>query len=1190
MYLKKIEIHGFKSFADKTEIEFESGITAIVGPNGSGKSNVFDAVRWVLGEQSAKTLRGNRMDDVIFAGTTERKPVGMAEVSLTLDNKNNKLGIEYSEVTVTRRVYRSGESEYYINKSLCRLKDIKEMFMDTGVGIDGYSIIGQGRIDDILNSKSGNRRLLFDEAAGIVKYRTRKEESEKKLENTDQNLVRVEDIIKELESRLPNLQVQCKKAKTFLQVQNELKDLEINVFIHEIDDLKYNIDTLKEQQNIVQEQCNNYIIEKKEIEKKHEKIKKEIEELDTSIYQLQHNIFETSRLIEKKDGELGLSNEKNSNTEQNVSRIDEDLIEVEENKKGFILQLEELKKMLGNEEEILDKAKKLLKSKKDSLKEISEAIEKQESEMEQKKGDLIETLNNAATKKSEMNSLSTFQNNIKKRKEFVEKEKIELKNNKEKFEKEKENVELYFKELEKELKESEKNRKEIINNIQELRKIYEQLRMDQNNIGQKIQEQSTRKRLLLEMEHAYEGFHKSVKTALIHAKKDKSLGQGIHGVVAELMTVPKGMEVAIEVSLGSAMQNIVCQSAEDARRMIDHLKKNNLGRVTFLPIDRFNLNKLNYKPLDELKNFKGVKGIAMNLVEFPTKFESIVRHLLGNVVIVDKLENGIELSKKMKHKFKIVSLEGDIINTSGAMTGGSYNSRTINILSRKREIQELGNSLSLLQNKYDEKVKEVLENEKQLSVKEKELEQSDVLLKEKEIELVNNKNELIGLNREVENYSNQLGRIDEEISQLNMDLEDTQNSILNKQSEIKQLELDEKNIQSTVSINKDTYEKDKIEKDKLNDEITNFKVKIASHEQKNQHYYENISMISSKIEELQVQKKNKEIEMKRLLENKDYMFEKIKVLNREIQDTNVLKKQYEFNLKKQETKKSEITHIYNEIEGQFKKNNQVIVELQDSSHKMEVRLTRLEMQQQSYFSKLLEEYELTYAQSVSYKKDHVNLGESSKQIKKLKQKIKELGNVNVESIEEYEKIMERYTFLTSQRDDLTNAIKSLNQVIREMESTMEKQFMECFEKIKVNFSEVFKSLFNGGQADLNLIDKESILTTGIDIVAQPPGKKLQNLSLLSGGEKALTAIALLFAILKVKPTPFCILDEIEAALDDANVYRYANFLIEFSKETQFIVVTHRKGTMESVDALYGVTMEEHGVSKLISVKLSEKVS
>ena len=1190
LYLKKVEIHGFKSFADRTEIEFEKGITGVVGPNGSGKSNISDAIRWVLGEQSAKTLRGSRMEDVIFAGTTKRKPIGMAEVTLTLDNSAGKLPLDYSEVSVTRRVYRSGESEYYINKSLCRLKDIKEVFMDTGVGIDGYSIIGQGRIDEILSNKSEDRRIIFEEAAGIVKYKSRKEEAEKKLNNTNQNLVRVDDIIHELESRIEPLRMQSEKAKASIQMQDDMKNLEINLIIRELEQLKNNIETLKEQTNIINIQLNDYIKDRTGIEEKHLYFRKQMEELDYSISQLQKSIYETVHLKDRKEGELNLCNEKINNINENNNRLNNEIIVLNDNMQNLEIQLQDVKDKLTEVNNILNINQQALNSKITELEQMNNDLYKREEGMEKAKGSVIELLNNAANKRNELHSLDALQNNIVKRlvqiKEEIKQYGLKIESL---LEGKNANLDDYnclqnsFVDS-KELKVEQQLQMEMkISKISELSKKIEEIK-------QKNHEHKTRKKLLEEMERDYEGFHQSVKKTLIYAKKNPDLGKGIIGVVAELMEVPKGLETAIEIALGNAMQNIVCLKAEDANRVINFLKKNDFGRVTLLPLDNIKSNSFQSLNKNHFANDAGFLGTAIESIHFSNTYRDIFEHLLGRVLLVDKIENGIRLARKTGNKYKIVSLDGDVINPGGSITGGSYRSKASSILSRKREIEEIEEMIKLIIEEYEQK-KTVLEkaNQEFESLKE-EFAKNEQLIKEQEIHLININNTMLQIEKEIKSFEQNIERLEKEIRQLDNDKNESQASMNKVRKEINQIENEREVLQNSVLNSKYVYAEEKTVKEALTNEVTNLRIDFASLEQEKQHLEQKFKDISLKQDELLKMKEYKQREVEELSKTMNFLLNQQANAHIELKDADILRQQCEFNLSKEKTKKEELCKSYDDIELQLKKINDVITELHDSKHKIEMRLTRLEMQQDSYLNKLWEDYEVTYIEALTYKADDINIQEASKQIKFLKNKIKDIGHVNVNAIEEYKEVVERYEFLTAQKEDLINARNSLNKVIKEMDHTMRIQFMESFEKIKLNFNEVFQKMFGGGKAEIKLENEDEILTTGIEIVAQPPGKKLQNLLLLSGGERALTAIALLFAILKVKPTPFCILDEIEAALDDANVYRFADFLKEFTEDTQFIVVTHRKGTMEAVDSLYGITMQEEGVSTLVSVRLTEKAS
>ncbi|SHI81211.1 condensin subunit Smc [Geosporobacter subterraneus DSM 17957] len=1191
MYLKKVEIHGFKSFADRIEVEFEKGVTGIVGPNGSGKSNISDAVRWVLGEQSAKTLRGSKMEDIIFAGTTQRKPLGMAEVSLTLDNSENTLPIDYAEVTVTRRVYRSGESEYLINRTPCRLKDIREMLMDTGIGIDGYSIIGQGRIDEILSNKSEDRRLIFEEAAGIVKYKTRKEEAEKKLENTNQNLTRVDDIIQELENRIEPLRVQSEKAKNYIELKEALKNIEIGLYVYELEDLKNKIDTLKEQETVILGQLENYIQDKKQIDEQHKVLKIELESLENRIQQLQSNIFETANHLEKKDGEISLYKEKISNVTEYVSRLNIEISQIDNEKKSIEEQLSIKLQELEAYRNQLSLGKREVYEKERELDQFTQLLVKHQQDIDHSTGNMIELLNLSANKKSEMNSLLSLQGNLAKRCQQLYAEIEDIKKNQQNVAV---NIEKALDCLEMKGKQFEAQKKglgEIKEKLSQLRLQTIEIKKKWDFSKHKMQEKQTKQRLLTEMQKDYEGFHKSVKTTLQETRKDKTLGENIYGVVAELIEVPKEFEVAIEVALGSSLQNIVCQRAEDANRVIRHLKKNNLGRVTFLPIESIRANSFpSTIAREDIKKMKGFMRYASEAIGYDSYYKDIFQYLLGKVILVDHIENGILIAKATGHKFKIVSLEGDIINPGGAITGGSYHSKTVNFLSRKREIDELEQEISQERINFENYEHQYVHNESLIRSLEDKIQIEEQLLKDVEIQVIHEKNTFEQLRKEEKMYVDQIEKSEKEIQQLMGEQENITKALAQKELEIEELQLNQDRLQQSVSADKDQFDIKKNKREEMSQQLTEIKIRMASLEQQTQNLEHQILEIKKRSTEAIDIKSKKKVEIEALQQNKLSYEKELEKLDIESKDLDVLKQQYEFNLAQLRAEKAEIGKKFDIVAEQLEKISEITSELQDSRYKIEVKRTRLEIQQESYCNKLWEDYEITYLEAMEYKNTDIHLGEATKKIKILKEKIKELGSINIDAIQEYQEVMERYGFLTNQRFDLIHAKESLHGVIKEMETTMKEQFTAYFEMIRENFDFVFKKLFGGGKAELKLVDENEVLTTGIEINAQPPGKKLQHLSLLSGGERALTAISLLFAILKVKPTPFCILDEIEAALDDANVYRYADFLKEFSKDTQFIVVTHRKGTMECVDALYGVTMQEYGVSKLVSVKLTDKAS
>lgn len=1187
MYLKKIEIQGFKSFADKTEIEFNGGITAVVGPNGSGKSNISDALRWVLGEQSAKTLRGSKMEDVIFSGTNSRKPTGYAEVTIVLDNKDGSLPIDYSEVSVTRRVFRSGESEYYINKNSCRLKDVRELFMDTGIGKDGYSIIGQGRIDEILSTKSEDRRAIFEEAAGIVKYKTRKEEAEKKLEKTKENLIRINDIINELENQVEPLKSQSEKAKEYIALSEKLKDLEVSLFIREFDRLKEEISHLDAQKELVVTQLKYNEERRDAFENKYNRVKNEIDKMDAKIEEIQNLKYTTENLIEKKEGDLKLSKERIFYLQKEAERYTNEIKLIQEQIKDTIIKEEKETNYKLELEKRIEILNNQLNSKSKELEILNCNIKKIEEDIENLKGDLIQNLNQISDKKSKINSISIFSKSIIKRIEQIDNDinnvKLQMEENNRQINITEEEIASYKKMIER-LNIEKKENIEVKKKIEEYGEKYKN---NADSIKAQIHGKMSNLKLLTEMRDEYEGYYKSVKNTLLACKKNKNLGRGVKGVVAELLNVDKKYERAIEVALGSSLQNIVTETQEDAKRIIEFLKKNKLGRVTFLPISSIRAKGLTTAEKKVIQ-CKGLIGVASELITYHSDYTNIFEYLLGRVLIVETLEDGIRLSKQSDHSFKIVSLDGEILNPGGSMTGGSFSTNTTNILGRDRQIKELEDEIRELNKKYtfytnelEKCEKEKVEIENKLVELDKRVNETNVVLfklenKYSQLKLDNDRN-----NSLIEKYINEKRQLISENDNSSTDVNDLE-------KELEKLEEKSKLIQSRIEELNVEYEKQRNIRDGIVKHNTELQVEIAKIRQELLNIIESIKNYSEhrfRLEE-DIKRKNREkedneIDVRNELSKIDLLTEEKKQLSEELLE-------YDIRLDEVKSERNNFMQTYYNDQEKLNEMNRKINDLQKSISSLEVKREKYNMQLENITARLWEDYEMTYQMAAKYKKEFENVTKVQNEIRDLKNKIKALGNINLDSIDEFERVRERLEFLKNQKEDLIDAKESLDVVIKDMNIRMKQQFKESFELIRVNFNEVFVKLFGGGKADIYLEDEDNILLSGIEIIAQPPGKKLQSLSLLSGGERALTAIALLFAILKTKPTPFCILDEIEAALDDANVYRYAEYLKEFSKETQFIVITHRKGTMECADSLYGITMEEEGISKLISVKLTEK--
>lgn len=1179
MYLKRIEMQGFKSFADKTVLEFKPGITTVIGPNGSGKSNISDAIRWVLGEQSMKSLRGAKSEDIIFAGTQARKSLGFAEVSIVIDNNDNKLPIEYSEVTVTRKIYRSGETGYFINKVPCRLKDILELFMDTGIGKDGYSIIGQGKIDEILSNKSEDRRHIFEEAAGIVKYRTRKQESEKKLEQTKLNLLRINDILAEIEANIEPLKLQSDKAKQFLDLREELKSIEVGLFIYNINTYKEKLEQLVKDEDIITSQKEAEDGKMEALQASKEELRQVVDDITAQIENMQNIGFESSNKIEKINSEIGISNERIQNNTANKQRLEAEILEVksriEELKEEQKQKLEKKTNLTSNKE----KFEKELAEKEAELAELSKKLSAKELEIEVKKQIVQDNIDKKYELAAEINTQDVNYENLEKRKKQLKNEidsviseldstrygkneiskgfyDIESKRN------------IAVEKLEKSVQAKEQNMQKLKQYEDEISKLTYTQRMKQ-----------ARHQFLIETEKEKEGYNKTVKSLLVACDKDSSLNKGIHGVLANLISVEKEYETAIEMCLGQALQNVVTSTEQDAKKMIEYLRSNSLGRASFLPIA-----SVQGKKLDKLTKMDGVIGIASDLVKCKKEYEQIILSLLGRTVVVEDMDTAIALAKKDKYSFRIVTLKGDIISSSGSISGGSVQTKTVNILGRSREIEDLEKELKKLEKQIADKTAEKEEYASSIGDSIEETAKLEKELQEIEIIYATEKQKMVAVEENITRLENRLAKLKEEVTQTEKQKEENRLLKEQKETEIQTLtqQIEELNkvIEEFALNNKDNQKYI----DDLNFDITNLKISVTSFDESESSIEEMVERISQDIKNNEQSIENKNQNILAINEENTKLEQTITEYNAQIEQikqevTNSGTKVEE--LKQERIAKNEkLVNTENEIQSQFS----TLESLKEQIIKLDVKKTKLEQDLQQVVESLWNEYELTPNSTEEYQKPN-NVSTAQKQVNSLRNKIKDLGSINIDSIEEYKKTKERYDFMSEQRLDLENTASKLRKIIGDMTTTMQNQFKEKFELINKNFNEVFTELFNGGKAELILENEENILECGIDIRVQPPGKKLQNMMLLSGGEKAFTAIALLFAILKINPAPFCILDEIEAALDDVNVYRFAEYLKKFCKQTQFLVITHRKGTMEAGDSVYGVTMEENGISKLLSIKL-----
>ncbi len=1181
MYLKRLEMYGFKSFADKTILEFMPGITTVIGPNGSGKSNISDCIRWVLGEQSLKSLRGAKSEDIIFAGTQNRKSLGFAEASLIIDNSDSKLPIEYNEVVVTRRIYRSGETGYFINKTPCRLKDILELFMDTGIGKDGYSIIGQGKIEEILSNKSEDRRHIFEEAAGIVKYRTRKSDSEKKLEQTKLNLLRINDIITEIEANLGPLKSQSEKARKFLSLREELKNIEVGLFLYNIDDFKKQIEEITKNIDILETQKVREDEVQNNLQSTKEELKQAIDLLVQEIEKTQNLGFEGNQKKEQYNSEIGILEERTSNNKENFERYAIEIEELENRNK----ELEEEKKQKSEKKNNLfnnkEKFETELKQKLEELEKYTKTMSEKELEIEGKKEIVQKNIDEKYEIVAQINAEKANFDNLVKRENSLKTEIQETISELDATRSNKEDLSKSFYEL-------EKNKNSISKTLDEMKSEKEKSADKLNEFDTKINSyqseyriKEARYRFLVETEKEKEGYAKSVKLLVEATERNSGLSKGVHGVLANLISVDKKYETAIEMTLGASIQNIVTDTEEEAKRLVNYLRDNKLGRASFLPITSVKgqrINGVNYRGID------GVIGIASDLVKVDRKYEGIILNLLGRTVIVEDIDSAVKLAKQNGYKFKIVTLKGDVINPSGAISGGSVASKTVSILGRGKEIAELEKELEQIKEKLEKAQKEKSDYEESISEILEKYEQKQKEYQELEIIYATEKQKNDNLDLEILKLDAKLAKLRTDLE--NIGKEKEENTVKQEEFNKTILEMEEKNsalniiIEEFTNLNKDNQKYI----DDLNFDITNLKISVSSFDESEVSINEIIERIDFDIRKNTASINNKKDLRERILVENQESEVKIEEVKQKIID---LEKEILGSTEKVEKlkedriiKNEKLTNIEKEIEEQ----NLKIEDIKNHVSKLDLKKSKIELELNQVISKMWEEYELT-PNTVGDIEKAKNPTEVQKNVNSIRSDIRDLGSINVDSIKEYQELKERYDFMSEQRLDLEDSSNKLKKVINEMIETMKKQFTEQFKIINKNFGEVFTELFGGGKAELILADEANILECGIEIAVQPPGKKLQNMMLLSGGEKAFTAIALLFAILRMNPAPFCVLDEIEAALDDVNVYRFAEYLKKFSKDTQFLVITHRKGTMEAADTVYGITMEEKGISKLLSMKL-----
>ena len=1181
MYLKNIEVHGFKSFAQKINFEFHNGITGIVGPNGSGKSNVGDAVRWVLGEQSAKQLRGGNMQDVIFSGTETRKPLSFASVAITLDNSDHKLPVDYNEVTVTRRLYRSGESEYLINGSNCRLKDIQEMFYDTGIGKEGYSIIDQGQIDKILSGKPEDRRELFDEAAGIVKFKRRKNTTIKKLEEEKSNLVRVTDILNELTKQLGPLEKQAETAKIYLSRRDELRELDVNLFLLEYDHTGRLLKELEEKLGNAEAELREAEEEFGQTKAEYERLEQELEELGGHLDELKEKQQENALMKQEYESRIKILKEQIQAGKQNAEHYENRLNVLKSNLEKRNLEKEKLTGESGALKAQKREIQKNLDEGQERLKKILANVEECAAAVEDGKNEIIELLNSRATTKGKAQRFDAMMEQLDIRKAQVSQRILVLKTEEESLSGDRAKAEHTYQSVSSSIQSTNEECVRLDEEIQKLQEKLKELNRQMETGQAAYHREVSRLESLKNITERYEGYGNSIRRVMEQKKNEP----GIRGVVADIIQVKKDYELAIETALGGSIQNIVTDNEQTAKRMIDFLKKNRYGRATFLPLS--NISGRGGFQREEVFREPGVIGAADTLVQADREYDSLVKYLLGRVLVVDHIDHAIAIGKKYRHSLRMVTLEGDSLSPGGSMTGGAFKNNS-NLLGRRREMEELERSIELLKKELKEAQQSINDNRSRRNVLRDTIADFQEKLRQQYVEQNTAKMNLEQIKEKEQGIKESYKQIEREQNELRRQAGEIRSDRSGIVKELEESQKDEKELEAFIETKQKELEEWRAEEAQKTKELEEIRLEESAVSQKERFLKENLDRISREADAFQEESR----QMKENLENSAKETKKkeegIQSLQAEVEKCRELETEFQSQREKWQKEKEERSVSHKAF---FEKRDQLSEKttlLDKECFRLRSQAEKTEEQRESQISYMWEEYEITPNSALSYRKEELtDRQEMKKNIARIKEEIRKLGSVNVNAVEDYKNLLERHTFLTGQYEDLVEAEKALESIIQELDEGMRKQFAEKFRDIQREFDKAFKELFGGGKGTLELSEDEDILEAGIRIISQPPGKKLQNMMQLSGGEKALTAIALLFAIQNLKPSPFCLLDEIEAALDDSNVGRFASYLQKLTKNTQFIIITHRRGTMNAADRLYGITMQEKGVSTLVSVDLVE---
>lgn len=1184
MKLKKLELYGFKSFAQRTEIVFDEGITGIVGPNGSGKSNIGDAVRWVLGEQSAKTLRGASMSDVIFNGTQKRKPLSYCEVSLVFDNDDHALAMEAAEVMVTRRVYRNGESEYYLNRTACRLKDVVDLFRDTGIGKEGYSIIGQGRIDEILSRKSEDRRQVFEEAAGIVKFKARKEEADKKLQRTLENLERVDDILDELTKRLKPLEEQSRNARVYLELSTELKDLDLNLFLIRSDRARARLSELESELLTVQTILADTESNLTDKTTRRDETQNRIDQLEEAITKARTELMECAEHVHKSQKKLSALQSRRETRSENRQRIvreqeeaQERLAEIEKDHVRIQADVEKQHSLIADAEQILRATQEAAEKAQAKEKEADAALEAQ-------KAAVIDQMNRLSDVRNDKTRLNTMQAQMETRLTEIEESSGALQEQEAAL---REALTAVEKQMETENQHQQQCQEKLAQARQasdEADTAYANLRADVEKQSADMQAAASRHNVLTEMTRDMEGYNMAVRRAMTYAKQ-RGL-TGVKGVLAQLMTVPQAYETAIDMALGAAQQNIVTDTEETAKELINYLRQNRLGRATFLPMSAIRGKTLYGNERNALK-LPGCLGVASELVQCAPEYRGIVENLLGRTVIADNLDHGIPIMRAGNHAFRLVTLEGDVMHSGGSMTGGSAQSKVSNLLSRERELKELTAKLQTGRAELDKCRQEL--TQRQQTAQEKRQKVSDAVnaLHQQEIAVAREQARRESVFADLNTHLQRMQETEQARVQLHQSLEDIRQQLETIEHQRTGAQGDQSAMEQKTIEMQNALVKARAEASAENDRLMVRTLQLSDL----RHGLSDLERDEAHAQQDQAQILREQERREQLLHEMDELdaIDENDMKREEAESARRQKEQLRQESAAQaiEQRRSQAQSDLRDILSDMENLHEAYNRDSEKLHKTELAKARIEGDQKNLQNRIWDTYKLTYAGAEEFRRTPFDEKESDRRAAELQGQIRALGTVNVGAVEEYAETKARVDDLTAQQQDLKRAEMDLRELIERLLIQMRSTFVENFSKMQGYFAETFTRLFGGGHAELKLMDPDDPLNCGIEVNAQPPGKKLQLLSLLSGGERALTAIAILFAMLKLKPTPFCILDEIEAALDDANIGYYADYLKEYSKGTQFIVVTHRKGTMERCNSLFGVAMEEQGVSRMVSVSLQD---